>query len=95
MAITYEQLSTLLKLKQPAALKRLLKARGIRWSLDSKGRPWTTESELDRAISASRKTIKFSKPLCRKKNYRSQMASIGSMEPITSSSATNGGSYAE
>lgn len=95
MAVSYEELSKLLKLKQPAALKRLMKSRGIRWSLDSQGRPWTTESELDRAISAPRKTITFTKPICRKKTYRSLTASMRNMDRGTSSKTTNGGSYAE
>jgi hypothetical protein len=86
MALSYEQLCAHFDVKQPAALRRLLKKRGIRWINDRNGRPTTTEAELDRALSAKTTTITFTKPPCRqKKNFRSRQVSGSGTEHGTSS----------
>jgi len=92
MALNFKQLCELFDCKQAAALRRVLKARGIRWSRDRKGKPWTTEAELDRAISTERRTLTFTDPPCRKnkKNSRSPQACMKNTALGTSSSATTG-----
>jgi hypothetical protein len=75
MALSFQQLCAHFEVKQPAALRRLLKARGIRWINDRNGHPTTTEAELDRALSAKATTIKFTKPPCKKKNSPSRQVS--------------------
>lgn len=74
MALSFQQLCQLLDAKQPSAVRRLLKARGIRWIPDRKGHPTTSEAEWDRAISAARRRITFTKPPCRKKTSPSRRA---------------------
>src|SRR6185437_7924378 len=69
MALNFKHLCQLLDCRQVASLNRVMKARGIRWSHDRAGRPWTTEAELDRALSAPERKLAFPKP-CRPKNCR-------------------------
>lgn len=94
MAHDFESLCKLLKLQRSSAVKRHLKRRGIRFSLDAKGRPWTTEAELDRALSPVGKKITFTKPPCKKKNYPSRRAFGQSTALGTTSSSTSGERYA-
>jgi hypothetical protein len=84
---SFEDLCRVLDLKRPSAVRRVLKARKIRFSEDSKGRPWTTEAEMDRALSASAMKAKFTRP--------SRPASGKSTARGTSSRATGAASYAE
>ena len=50
-ALSFKQLCLLFDCKQAAALERLLKKRGIRWSTDRRGRPWTTAAQLERVFA--------------------------------------------
>lgn len=78
-ALAFTDLCRLLDLKRPSAVRRALKARKIRFSEDSRGRPWTTEAEIERAFSAKSMRVTFTRP-CRP-------ASAKSTAPGTSSAA--------
>jgi hypothetical protein len=99
MALSFKQLCQLLDCKQAAKLKRVLKQRGIHWSLDGNGKPWTTEAQLDKAISPENRVLTFTRPPCPKKNSRrqprSRQACAKSTAPGTTSESTNGQSYVE
>jgi hypothetical protein len=96
MALSFQQLCEHFDVKQASALRRLLKARGIRWINDRNGKPTTTEAELDRALSAKTTTIRFTKPPCKKKGFPSRQGSASGTERGTSSArAARPQSYAE
>jgi hypothetical protein len=71
MALSFTDLCRLLDLKQPAAVRRHLKARKIPFSHDSKGRPWTTEAAMDRALTPAVKTHFTRPPRYRRASTRS------------------------
>ena len=50
-ALSFKQLCLLFDCKQATTLERLLKKRGIRWSTDRRGRPWTTAAQLERVFA--------------------------------------------
>lgn len=70
MALSFKDLCRVLDCKQSASLKRILKARGIRWIPDRRGRPTTSEAEYDRAIVAPERALTFTKPPQREPRLR-------------------------
>ena len=56
-ALSFRHLCELFDTRQRATLERLLRARGIRWSRDRRGRPWTTAAELDRALYQEKRKL--------------------------------------
>lgn len=93
MPLSFKQLCDHFQVKQGAALKRLLKERGISFILDKDGHPTTTEMALDRAMQAQKRIIKFTKPC--KKIDRYRQASGKNTVPGTTSKSTSGQNYAE
>lgn len=95
--LNFKKLCEVFDCRQSATLKRIMTARGVRWSLDRAGKPWTTEAELDRVIAAPQKVLTFTKPPCRnnKSKSRSPVACAKSTAPGITSPNTDGPSYAE
>lgn len=93
-AYSYKDLCKLLNCKQVASLKRVMKQRGIKWSLDKDGKPWTTEARLDAAIVDEKRVLTFTNPPCPKNNSRSRKASARNTVPGTGCNSTSGASYA-
>lgn len=62
MALSYVELLRLFDTRQRTALVRLLKARGVRFMQDRRGRPITTEAEIDRALSPRSRPMGFTRP---------------------------------
>ena len=93
-AYSFKDLCKLLNCKQVASLKRVMKQRGIKWSLDKDGKPWTTEARLDAAIVDDKRVLTFTKPPCQKKNSPSRRESVKSTAHGTGSNNTSGPSYA-
>jgi hypothetical protein len=62
MTLDAEALKRWTRLRQRAALKRWLTARGVHFFIDSKGWPITTEAELNRALDGAAKTRPNSEP---------------------------------
>lgn len=92
-AYGFKELCKLLNCKQVASLKRVMKQRGIKWSLDKDGKPWTTEARLDAAIVDEKRVLTFTKPPCPKNNSHSRKASARNMARGTSSDNTGGRNY--
>lgn len=60
--LSFKDLCRVFDCRQAGALRRLLVSRKIRFSRDRRGRPWTTEAELDRAIAVPEKPMSFTFP---------------------------------
>lgn len=90
MPLSYHDLCRVLETKQPKRLRELLKERGIRWIPDRLGRPTTSDAEYDRAISAARRKVTFTRPpkWNNKKNGHSQRACASVTDHGISSAAT-------
>lgn len=92
-AYSFKELCKLLNCKQVASLKRVMKQRGIKWSLDKDGKPWTTEARLDAAIVDDKRVLTFTKPPCHKNNSRSHKESAKNTAHGTGSNNTSGANY--
>lgn len=88
MALSFPDLCRLLDLKRPSAVRRALDKRKIRFSEDSKGRPWTTEAEVDRSLNLTQRKVQWTRPPSRRASTRSTARG-------TSSTAAPGENYAE
>jgi hypothetical protein len=58
MLLSYDDLKAWTEIKQPAAMVRWLERQGIRYTRDSRGRPVTTQRQVDDAFE--RKTYSAS-----------------------------------
>ncbi|MGE0803590.1 MAG: DUF4224 domain-containing protein [Lautropia sp.] len=65
-------------LKQPAAVRRWLKSRGIAFMADSGGLPITTVDAFNRALYGQSNRPDFSKPCCPRKSTRNTGATTTS-----------------
>ena len=56
MTVPYQKLAEICNRKRPTHVKKWCEAKGILYSLDADGRPWTTETALHEALHRGRKT---------------------------------------
>lgn len=63
-ALSFRQLCLLFDCKQAKTLERLLKKRGIRWSTDRRGRPWTTAAQLERVFAPRARVAEINLEAC-------------------------------